>query len=59
VAQNRQRFAEAALAIEMGADTTNIGVISHPHPALSETVGMVAEMYEGTITDLITPKKKR
>ncbi len=29
-----------------------------PHPTLSETIGMAAEMFEGTITDLIAPKKK-
>ncbi len=51
-------IAEAALAIEMGADATDIGLTIHPHPTLSETVGFAAEMYEGTITDLIAPKKK-
>jgi dihydrolipoamide dehydrogenase len=52
-------IAEAALAVEMGADATDLGATIHPHPTLSETVGMAAEMYEGTITDLIAPKKKR
>ena len=47
-----------ALAIEMGADASDIGLTIHPHPTLSETIGMAAEMYEGTITDLIAPKKK-
>jgi dihydrolipoamide dehydrogenase len=51
-------IAEAALAIEMGADATDFGATVHPHPTLSETVGMAAEMYEGTITDLIAPKKE-
>jgi dihydrolipoamide dehydrogenase len=51
-------IAEAALAVEMGADATDLGATIHPHPTLSETVGMAAEMYEGTITDLIPPKKK-
>jgi dihydrolipoamide dehydrogenase len=51
-------IAEAALAIEMGADATDIGATIHAHPTLSETVAMAAEMYEGTITDLIAPKKK-
>jgi dihydrolipoamide dehydrogenase len=51
-------IAEAGLAIEMGADATDIGMTIHPHPTLSETVGMAAEMFEGTITDLIAPKKK-
>jgi dihydrolipoamide dehydrogenase len=51
-------IAEAALAIEMGADAADIGHTIHPHPTLSETVGMAAEMFEGTITDLYIPKKK-
>ena len=51
-------IAEAALAIEMGADAADIALTIHPHPTLSETVGMAAEMFEGTITDLIAPKRK-
>ncbi|MEM6640399.1 MAG: dihydrolipoyl dehydrogenase [Pseudomonadota bacterium] len=49
---------EAALAIEMGCDAEDIGLTIHPHPTLSETVAMAAEMFDGTITDLI-PKKRR
>ena len=44
--------------IEMGADAADIGHAIHAHPTLSETVGMAAEMFEGTITDLFIPKKK-
>jgi dihydrolipoamide dehydrogenase len=50
---------EIALAIEMGADAADIGLTVHPHPTLSETVGMAAEAFEGTITDLYLPKKKK
>ncbi len=50
-------IAEAALAIEMGADAEDIGLTIHPHPTLSETVGMAAEAFEGTLTDLYMPKK--
>jgi dihydrolipoamide dehydrogenase len=50
--------AEAALAIEMGADAADIGLTVHPHPTLSETVGMSAEAFEGTITDLYLPRKR-
>jgi dihydrolipoamide dehydrogenase len=50
-------IAEVALAIEMGADAADIGLTIHPHPTLSETVGMAAEAFEGTITDLYLPKK--
>jgi len=49
--------AEVALAIEMGADAADIGLTIHPHPTLSETVGLSAEAFEGTITDLYMPKK--
>jgi dihydrolipoamide dehydrogenase len=51
-------ISEAALAIEIGADAADIGLTIHPHPTLSETVGMSAEAFEGTITDLYMPKKK-
>src|SRR6267143_5320059 len=50
-------ISEVGLAIEMGADAVDIGKTIHPHPTLSETVGMSAEAYEGTITDLYVPKK--
>ncbi|MFB9067712.1 dihydrolipoyl dehydrogenase [Pseudofulvimonas gallinarii] len=51
-------IAELALAIEMGAEAGDIGLTIHPHPTLSESVAMAAEVYEGTITDLYIPKKK-
>ena len=50
-------IAELALAIEMGCEAADIGHTIHPHPTLSESVGMAAEVYEGTITDLYLPKK--
>jgi dihydrolipoamide dehydrogenase len=51
-------ISEVALAIEMGSEAADIGLTIHPHPTLSESVGMAAEAYEGTITDLYMPKKK-
>jgi dihydrolipoamide dehydrogenase len=51
-------IAEAVLALEMGADMEDIGLTIHPHPTLSETLGFAAEMAEGTITDLMPPRKK-
>ncbi|MCD9006794.1 dihydrolipoyl dehydrogenase [Luteimonas sp. XNQY3] len=51
-------IAEAALAIEMGAEVADIGHTIHPHPTLSESVAMAAEVFDGTITDLYIPKKK-
>ncbi len=49
--------AEIGLAIEMGADASDIGLTVHPHPTLSETVAFAAEAFEGTLTDLYVPKK--
>jgi dihydrolipoamide dehydrogenase len=50
--------AEIAHAMEMGADADDLALTIHPHPTLSETVGLAAEVFEGTITDLYLPKKK-
>ena len=50
-------IAECTLAIEMGCDAEDIGLTIHPHPTLSETIGMAAEAFEGTITDLYIPRK--
>ncbi|WP_083566970.1 dihydrolipoyl dehydrogenase [Hyphomicrobium sp. CS1GBMeth3] len=52
-------IAEAALAIEMGADAADIGATIHPHPTLSETFAQSAEMFEGTITDLMPRREHR
>ncbi len=51
-------IAEIALAIEMGADAVDIGRTIHPHPTLSESVGLAAEAFEGVCTDLPPPRKK-
>jgi len=51
-------ISELALAIEMGCDVEDIALTIHPHPTLSESVMMAAEIFEGTITDLYMPKKK-
>jgi len=51
-------IAEAALAIEMGADAEDVGLTIHPHPTLSETIAFSAEAAEGTITDLYIPKRR-
>ncbi len=52
-------IAEVALAIEMGCEAADIALTIHPHPTLSESVGMAAEVYEGTITDLYLPRKPK
>ncbi|WP_028838708.1 dihydrolipoyl dehydrogenase [Thermomonas fusca] len=51
-------ISEVALAIEMGCEVHDIGHTIHPHPTLGESVGMAAEVYDGSITDLYLPKKK-
>ena len=51
-------ISEIALAIEMGADAVDIGKTIHPHPTLSESVGMAAELFEGVCTDLPPARKK-
>lgn len=52
-------ISEICLAIEMGADAVDIGRTIHPHPTLSESVGMAAEVAEGVCTDLMPAKPPR
>ena len=51
-------ISEVALAIEMGSEAADIALTVHPHPTLGESVGMAAEIQEGSITDLYLPKRK-
>ena len=51
-------IAETVLALEMGANAEDIGLTVHPHPTLSETIAFAAEMAEGTITDLMPPRRR-
>ncbi len=50
-------IAEASLAVEMGSDLEDVSLTIHAHPTLAETFALAAEMAEGTITDLMPPKK--
>lgn len=50
---------EVCLAIEMGADAEDIALTIHAHPTLHESVGLAAEIYEGSITDLPNKKAKK
>jgi dihydrolipoamide dehydrogenase len=52
-------ISEVVLAIEMGADAVDIGKTIHPHPTLGESVGMAAEVAEGSCTDLPPARKRR
>jgi dihydrolipoamide dehydrogenase len=49
---------EVCLAVEMGCDPVDIGKTIHPHPTLSESIGMTAEVFEGVCTDLPPARKK-
>ena len=48
---------EICLAVEMGADAVDIARTIHPHPTLSESIGMAAEVFEGVCTDLPPPRR--
>ncbi len=50
-------ISEIALAIELGCEAEDLALTIHPHPTLSETICLAAEIFEGTITDLYMPKK--
>ena len=50
-------IAEAVLALEMGANVEDLALTVHAHPTLAETLGLTAEMIDGTITDLFIKKR--
>lgn len=50
---------EICLAIEMGSDAEDIALTVHAHPTLHESVGLAAEIYEGSITDMPNKKAKK
>jgi dihydrolipoamide dehydrogenase len=51
-------IAEGTLAIEMGANATDVKLTIHPHPTLSETIMESAEVFFGHATHVYRPKKK-
>jgi dihydrolipoamide dehydrogenase len=51
-------ISEAVLALEMGADAQDIALTIHPHPTLTETFAFAAEMIDGSITDLMPPRRR-
>ena len=52
-------ISEAVLAIEMGADAEDLSLTIHPHPTLGETMGLSAEVFTKTITDLFIQNNKK
>ena len=51
-------ISETVLALEAGLDAEDISLTVHPHPTLSETVAFAAELEDGSITDLLPPRKR-
>jgi dihydrolipoamide dehydrogenase len=51
-------IAEAVVAIEQGADAEDVGLAIHPHPSLSESLGLAAEIAAGTVTDMLPPRRR-
>jgi dihydrolipoamide dehydrogenase len=51
-------IAEVTLAIEMGANAEDVALTVHPHPTLSESIGMAAEVAEGTVVDLYVRRRR-
>ena len=49
---------EAVLALEMGATAEDISRTVHAHPTLAETFAFAAEIVDGSVTDILSPKKK-
>ena len=47
---------EISLALEMDCDAQDLALTIHAHPTLHESIGMAAEIYEGSITDLPNAK---
>lgn len=54
-----EMLGEIGLAVEMGADAEDIALTIHAHPTLNESIGLAAEVFEGSITDLPNPKAKK
>jgi dihydrolipoamide dehydrogenase len=52
-------IAETVLALEAGLDAQDIALAIHPHPTLSESIAFAAELEDGSITDLLAPRKRR
>ena len=54
-----EMLGEIGLAVEMGADAEDVALTIHAHPTLNESIGLAAEIFEGSITDLPNPKAKK
>jgi dihydrolipoamide dehydrogenase len=53
-----EMIAEGVLAIEMGALVEDVALTIHAHPTLAETESEVAELFLGSATHLLPPKRE-
>jgi dihydrolipoamide dehydrogenase len=54
-----EMLGEICLAVEMGADAEDLALTIHAHPTLNESIGLAAEVFEGSITDIPNAKAKK
>ncbi len=54
-----EMIAEGVLAIEMGANATDLKLSIHPHPTLTETVMEAADLFFHTATHFYKPRRKK
>ena len=54
-----EMISEGVLAIEMGANVTDVGLTIHPHPTLTETIMEAADLYHGTATHFYQSKRRK
>jgi dihydrolipoyl dehydrogenase len=54
-----EMIAEGVLAIEMGANVTDVGLSIHPHPTLTETIMEAADLFQGSATHFYQPRRKQ
>jgi len=52
-------IAEGVLAIEMGANITDVSLSIHPHPTLTETIMEAADLFHGTATHFYQARRKQ
>jgi dihydrolipoamide dehydrogenase len=51
-------ISEGVLAVEMGANATDVKMSIHPHPTLSETIMESAEVFFGHATHVYRPRRR-
>ena len=54
-----EMIAEGVLAIEMGANATDLKLSIHPHPTLTETVMEASDLFFNTATHFYKPRRRK